>query len=298
MRAILTATCLLLVMRQAAAHPDTPRLLADVNSQLVSRPGDPDLLMQRGMLYLDEEYANHPQAIADLTAALATPGRWEALIFRATAFHRERDLPRARADLDRYVARGRPDARAFELRAEVRAAQGDGAGAVADLVAATGVQARPEQFLRRAQLQREAGQSKQALATLDEGLAQFPAADMAHRLIEDALAARDFEAALRAAARLESESGRKEPWTLRRAEILAAAGRSAQARAVFEEVLASIATRERAGGFVNQTLLLEKAQALLGLGRRMEAQTVFASLAASARRLPEYERVAAALAGR
>src|SRR5688572_10622351 len=94
-------TCLYAAV--ASAHPDTPRLLADVNAQLATKPDDPDLLMQRGVLYLDEEYANYPQAIADLTAALASPGRLEALLFRATAYHRTSDLARPRADLDSYV---------------------------------------------------------------------------------------------------------------------------------------------------------------------------------------------------
>src|SRR5688500_5261496 len=118
MRVILTALCVAMLASEAPAHPDTPRLLADVNAQLAARrgarPGDPDLLLQLGARHRDEEYATHPQAIADLAAALARPGRWEALLFRATAYHRSGEAARARTALDRYVRRGPPDARAFE----------------------------------------------------------------------------------------------------------------------------------------------------------------------------------------
>jgi tetratricopeptide (TPR) repeat protein len=281
----------------ASAHPDTPRLLADVNAQLTKKPGDPDLLMQRGVLYLDEEYANYPQAIADLTAALATPGRLEALLFRATAYHRTADLVRARADLDRYVKSGTTDARAFELRAEVRAAQGDGQGAIADLAVAAEAAPRPELYLRRAQLQTEAGAASAALATLESGLRRVPAPDLAAKIIEAAVAARAFDRALAAVARLEQESARKEPWMLRRAEVLAAAGRVTESQAAYREALAAIESREGAGGFVNQTLRLEKTRALLGLGRDAEARRVFGELGPSARRLPDYDRVAARIQG-
>lgn len=82
---------------------------------------------------------------------------------------------------------------------------------------------------------------------------------------------------------------------LRRAEVLAAAGRLRESRTAHEQVLAAIETRERAGGFVNQTQRLEKARALLALGRPEEARRLFLELGPSARRLPGYDGVAAAL---
>jgi tetratricopeptide (TPR) repeat protein len=293
MRVFIAAFAALLAARAATAHPDTPRLLADVNAQLARQPGNLDLLMQRGMLETDEEYASYPQAIADLTAALAQPGRLEALLFRATAYFRTGDLVRARADLDRYVKSGTSDARAFELRAEVRVAQGDNAGAIDDLALAAQRTPRPEQYLRRAQLQ--GGAPAAALATLEDGLAHAPTPELAAKVVDAAVAARAFDRALDAITHLEQDSARKEPWLLRRAEVLAAAGRLQESRAANEQVLAALETRERAGGFVNQTQRLEKARALLALGRENEARRLFLELGPSARRLPDYDRVAAAL---
>ena len=278
------------------AHPDTPRQLAEVAEKLRERPGDPDLLMQRGVLYLDEEYANYPQAIADLGAALKTPGRGEALIFRATAYLRTAQRELARRDLDRYIASGPPDPRAFELRAEVHAAGGQRQAAVEDLVAASRVAPRAEQYLRRAEVLEEDGRPKDAVTALQDGLQRLGAApELALRLVDVGVRTGRFDAALAAASLLESQGGRREPWVLRRAQILASASREKEARVVLEELLAAIEARERAGGFVNQTLLIEKAEALRGLGRTEEARRVFLSLGPAARRLPDYARLAAAL---
>jgi tetratricopeptide (TPR) repeat protein len=193
------------------------------------------------------------------------------------------------------VKSGTTDARAFELRAEVRVAQGDNAGAIEDLALAAQRTPRPEQYLRRAQLQGAAGAAAAALATLEDGLAHAPTPELAAKVVDAAVAARAFDRALDAITHLEQDSARKEPWMLRRAEVLAAAGRLLESRAANEQVLAAIETRERAGGFVNQTQRLEKARALLALGRPEEARRLFLELGPSARRLPGYDRVAAAL---
>jgi tetratricopeptide (TPR) repeat protein len=281
---------------RASAHADTPRLLADVGERLRERPSDPDLLMQRGVLYLDEEYANYPQAIADLTAALRAPGHTEALIFRATAYLRTERHALALQDLDRYVATGRPDARAFEHRAEARRALGQRGAAVEDMARASRLAPTPDQYFRRAEWLEQDGRAVDAVTALHEGFERLGApAELAVPLIEQAVRARKHDVALATIARMESQAGRPEPWRLRRAQVLAAAGRVPEARAAFIDLLASIQARERSGGYVNQTLLLEKAQALHGLGRDDEAQSLVRSLGPAARRLPEYQRLASDL---
>jgi tetratricopeptide (TPR) repeat protein len=291
----LAAPCVL-AAATAFPHADTPRLLAEVAEALRQRPSDLDLLMQRGVLYLDEEYANYPQAIADLSAALGGEGRLEALIFRATAYHRTGRTADARRDLDAYLAKGGRDVRALELRAELRAEGGDRRAATLDLLAATKIAARPEQYLKRARLHEDMGQAKRALEVLEEGLGQLgDSTDLALPLIDLALRTGQPEAALRVVIRLETGAGRPEPWMRKRGEILKAAGRDKEAQAAYAQLLARIEERQRAGGFVNDTIRLEKAQALLGLGRAAEARQVVSALGPAAERLPEYAAVVRAL---
>jgi tetratricopeptide (TPR) repeat protein len=85
----------------------------------------------------------------------------------------------------------------------------------------------PDLYLERAALESE---GEAALAVLEAGLARLgPAASLALRAIELECALGRIDAALARLAELTERASRKSPWLLRRAEILAGAGRTDEA---------------------------------------------------------------------
>jgi len=281
----------------AVAHPDTPRRLEEVARDLLQRPGAPDLLYRRGCLLLDEEYANYPQALQDLTAVLGAPGITDARLFRATAFLRLGDVTQAVSDLDAYVRASPDDVRGYERRFEARLAAGRKKDALADLEAALRVQPRADLYLRLAALQAEAGETSRAFATYEDGIARLGRPlELVVALVDAATRAGAHAKALEWLAVLEAEGGRRERWVLRRGEVLEAAGRAAEAAAAYREVLGLLDTRAAAGGFLSQPMRLERALALAGLGRREEAAAAIAVLGPAVQGRDEYRRLLERLA--
>ena len=281
----------------AAAHPDTPRRLEEVARELEQRPGAPDLLYRRGCLLLDEEYANYPQALQDLTAVLRAPGITDARLFRATAFLRLGDVTQALGDLDAYVRASPDDVRGYERRFEARLAAGKRKDAVADLEAALRVQPRADLYLRLAALHAEAGETSRAFAAYEDGITRLGRPlELVVALVDAATRAGAHAKALEWLAVLEAEGGRRERWVLRRGEVLEAAGRAAEAAAAYREVLGLLDTRAAAGGFLSQPMRLERALALAALGRREEAAAAIAVLGPAVQGRDEYRRLLERLA--
>jgi tetratricopeptide (TPR) repeat protein len=279
------------------AHPDTPRRLEEVARELEARPGAPDLLYRRGCLLLDEEYANYPQALQDLTAALAASGITDARLFRSTAFLRLGDHTRALADLDAYIRTAPGDARGYEGRFEARLAAGRRREAVADLRSALRIQPRADLYSRLAGLQQEDGDPTGAIETYEEGIARLGRpVELMVALVDAAVRARATAKALEWLAVLEAEGGRRERWRLVRAEVLEQAGRGPEARAAYQEVLGLHEARAAAGGFLSQPMRLEQAQALAGLGRKHEAKALVATMPETVKGRAEYQRLMERLA--
>ena len=279
------------------AHPDTPRRLEEVARELEQRPGAPDLLYRRGCLRLDEEYADYPQAVRDLTAALKDPSIADVRLFRAIAYRHLGETAKALADLDAYVRAVPEDARAYEQRFEARLAAGRKREAAADLEKALHIQPRADLYARLATLHEEAGAPAKAIQTYEDGIARLGRPlELMVALVDTAVRARATAKALEWVGVLEAEGGRRERWRLTRAEILEGAGRTAEARAAYQEVLTLHEARAAAGGFLSQPMRLEQAQALAGLGRKDEAKALVASLPETFKGRAEYQRLAERLA--
>lgn len=282
-----------------AAHADTPRLLEEVNRELGEHPNDPERLLRRGHLYLDEEYHNYPQAIADLTVALKDPALIDASLYRGVAFLRSGDLVKARRDLDAFVRRMPNDGRGYEARADLWLASKDERAAIADLAAAAAINPRLDLYTRAAALQVTARDTAGAIRTCEDGLARLGRPlELVATLIDIALAGQAYDKALQAIAAQEAQGGRPEPWMLRRGKVLALSGRQDEAGQAYREVLRHLDARATNGGVLNQTMLIEKAQALLGLGRRDEAKGVLAALGPAVQGRAEYQKLAAELTAR
>lgn len=291
------ASGLLAAAASVWAHPDTPRRLEEVARELELRPGAPDLLYRRGCLRLDEEYADYPQAVRDLTDALKDSSIADARLFRGIAYRHLGETAKALADLDAYIRVVPEDARGYEQRFEARLAGGRKREAVMDLEKALRIQPRADLYTRLATLHEEAGAPAKAIQAYEEGITRLGRPlELMVALVDAAVRARATAKALEWVAVLEAEGGRRERWLLTRAEILDGAGRVADARAAYEAVLAMHDARMAAGGFLSQPMRLERAHALAGLGRKHEAQEVAAALPETLKGRAEYQRFVARLA--
>jgi tetratricopeptide (TPR) repeat protein len=281
--------CLMAV--DAGAHDEPHNEISKLTQRLVSAPNDAALRYKRGRLWLYEE---HPaEALVDLTqVVVSAPDLPEALIDRALALHQLGRGAEALQDLGRYFQRAAtPDVRAYEARALVKEHLGDLQGAVDDLRASLRLDPNPERAIKQATLLHAMGKGSEAIAGLEQQIAIMGSPVTLVLAVADMEAgAGRVEKALGWLAQLEAQPGRREPWLLRRAEILAKAGRMPEARAASQEAL-SLVEERIASGKASTYVQLQKAQALVGLGRAAEARELLQSLDATAASLAEYQAV-------
>jgi tetratricopeptide (TPR) repeat protein len=280
-----------LVSPIAWGHDEPEEAASRVQEQLAHDPNNVDLLVQLAT-FKGQEGEHAVEAITALDRALQLdPKRSDGLLLRAELFHGLKECAKARRDLDRFVAEASPHYKAYALRAEVRLACGqDVQGAIDDLQKANELQLLPEQVVKRSQLLRQLGDLAGATANYQAALnALGPTISVLLEAIEVELQAGRPEEALALNAHLEAQH--QDP--LRRADLLVLAGRPEEAQAAYQAALDQANTRlaKRETTFA----LIEKARALVGLGRRDEAATIAAQLDPSAAQLPEYQALIAKL---
>jgi tetratricopeptide (TPR) repeat protein len=238
----------------AAAHASVDELEREAAALTERRPADPDAHLQRARtLRLAGRW---DAALAELETAAAwgadpdEVGATRGLVLLDAG--RPRD---ALDELDRVLAR-RPDAHAllFE-RGRALLALGDRERAARELGRAIAGMAapRPEHVMARRDVLVSLGRRAEAIAALDEGMRRVG------RVASLQLAAIDLEVeigrhddALGRLDELLAKEGPNPAWMARRGEILARAGKGAEARADYQRALSLIAshsTSRRAGGF-------------------------------------------------
>ncbi len=237
-RAALVIACLL-AAPAARAHPEIEQALARLNAQIASQPDEAALYVERGELY-----ARHAEWIAAeanyLRAAELAPADPRLARARGVLALSTQEPATALTFLDAALARQPHDAEALVWRSRAHAALRSPARALADLEAALALIAEPtpELFLERAALLPPAD----AIRSLDDALARLGPVIALHlraAALEEQLGRIDA-----AAARfrlLAAQSERQEPWLKRRGDLLARAGRTAEARAAYAEALAALA---------------------------------------------------------
>lgn len=276
--------------RIAAAHSDTWQQIEELTIQLHAEPSA-RLLLQRGRLYLEHE--DLPEALADLEQALQLdPTHLEPLIYRGMALFQAHRNAEALQALDQYVAHGAPDYAAFEARAQVRADMGQLESAVEDLKEAIRLRPKPEQFSQMARWLRQLGRTEEAISSYENGINVLGASvPLIMELVDLEAELGEVEQALHWVDQLEQQAPRREQWLLRRAEILTAAGRSHEAHAAYQEAL-SLVEERLAAGRIAPLILLQKAQALAGLGRLDESRALLRLTGPPGQQLEEYRRLA------
>lgn len=223
------------------AHGDLHGQIQMVSQEIAHAPSA-TLHLKRGGLYHDHE--DYAQALADYDLAARMDPTLEGVwLARGRTCFKSGRLVQAREALDIFLKKKADHADGFLLRARVLSALKHHPEAVKDFdrnLALTG-QPLPECFLERAEALNAAGEKSAALKSLDEGLQRMGnLVTLQGAAIALELALGRHDAALGRVDRVLTDLQRKESWLTRRAEILEAAGRHAEARVDFAAALSAI----------------------------------------------------------
>jgi tetratricopeptide (TPR) repeat protein len=225
-----------------AAHEDLLVQIDRISRQIEQEPGRAVLYFRRGELRrMHEDWA---AAREDLErAATLDPALAAADLALGRLGNQSGDPRRAKASLDRFLAREPDHGEALIERARARVLLGEGSSAVEDFT--RGLRCleapRPEHYIERADVLRSQGRLDEALKGLEEGLGRIGAAlSLQLALIDLELETSKIDAALARLEEVARSSDRKDLWLARRGDILRQAGRKAEARSAFTAALASI----------------------------------------------------------
>lgn len=272
---IVSAICF--VTGTALAHDPPNEEIEEVTELLLAAPSDVELLQTRADLWLRE--GRPEEAAVDLTLARALRQNDPTTALLSAEVWRLRGrLGEAEAELDPVVERGSLEARM--ARARVREDAGRLSDALLDYEEAMTIRPTITVALGQGRVLRALGRQRDAAAFYARAAVELGGAVvLVTSRIETLRGLGEHEDALRALQPLLDRARAKGRWLLLRAEILRDAGRDAEARSANEEALAeaerlfarrhSIAAR------------LERARALLAVGRGAEARVELRRVAAA-----------------
>jgi predicted Zn-dependent protease len=239
-------TLIMVLSVPAWAHPGIDEQIDELTARIASSPDDATLYLRRGELH--RIHRDWKMAEADYKSALQRDGNLVIAEFCLGRLELEAgDAKKAKGLLDNYLAERPTDPTALATRAKASGALGLHLEAAEDYTLAiqhakSGTP-KPEYYLARARELAAAGPSHldRALEGLDEGMEAlgFPVTLQLYA-IDLELERKGYDAALARLDRVASESVRKEPWLVRKAAILEAAGRPGEARQAYEQTLASL----------------------------------------------------------
>ncbi len=259
------------------AHEDLTARIALLTAQISTNQNNVEALLQRGDMY--RLHGNWVEARNDYAAAeKLAPDSGAVLLSRAQLHVDMGEYQLARVALDQFLARFPTNTVALLGRARVLTRLGERRAAIADYSQAIAVAAspQPEEFLERASLQASELGADEAIRGLDEGLERLG------WVVTFQKAAIDYELKRQrpdqAAVRLETiiaRANRKESWLAWKGEILLAAGKTQEARAVFGEALKAIdALPPRMRTSPGMVQLRAKVEGAMAGGTRPDGQPV------------------------
>lgn len=224
----------------ACAHPEIEDALARLSDRLAATPNDATLYLERGELYAKHEDWTTAEANY-LRAAELSPQLPRLALARGALALSTGHAAEARPFFDRAVAAAPADPEARILRARALAQLGLRPAALADYaVAFEHLPApSPELFLERAAL---FAAPADAVRSLDEAIERLgPVISLHLRALDLEVSLGRIDAALARLDLLATGSERPEQWLKRRGDVLAAAGRPAEARAAYAKARNAIA---------------------------------------------------------
>jgi hypothetical protein len=225
----------------ALAHGELDEEIAALTSELARRPRDPELLLGRAELHRVNGELEAARVDLEAAGRAAPDLRGRVELGKAALCLEARRTACAEEAIARAAAAGSGGA-ALLLRAKLRQLEERPAEAAADLGAAAARLPRPEPdvYLTRARLRAAPPLERwsDAIAAIDEGLVRLgPVPSLAEAAIELEGCHGRFVEAL---ARVERWTAPSHVRLARRAELLAAAGRIAEARAARRAAIAAL----------------------------------------------------------
>lgn len=221
-----------------SGHGAAPDRLEAIASALRAEPDNPALLVEQADLLV--EHGDHAVARRALDRAdRLAPGRFPTDRVRARLFFEEGLLPESLACLDQAVAAHPDDTEARFLRARVLRATGELQKSLDDYLEAC---SRTEfvagdHAVEAADALAEAGKTSEAVSVLTKAVSsQGRMPSLLTRLIDLEIARGRTNEALAWVDAMRERAPRPEPWMVRRAELLAAAGRPEEAERAWTEL--------------------------------------------------------------
>ena len=247
----------------AGAHPGLHHDIAAVCEAIEREPRKADLYVDRA--YLERLGEEFDAALADLAEARKLePGNLRVaaeLGMTYSALGRDRE---ADTELTAFVRNG-GTAPTFAERARVRVRLGQLSDAVADYAAAIALKPDIEYYLSRGALQESLGEHAAAAQGYEDGRVKLgDAVTLDLALIRVEAARGRYARALALIDRQLAAAPVKTDWYLRRADVLAAAGRAAEARADRQTALREADAAVEASGSGMHLYARARAQAALG----------------------------------
>ena len=247
----------------AGAHPGLHHDIAAVCEAIEREPRKADLYVDRA--YLERLGEEFDAALADLAEARKLePGNLRVaaeLGMTYSALGRDRE---ADTELTAFVRNG-GTAPTFAERAKVRVRLGRLSDAVADYAAAIALKPDIEYYLSRGALQESLGEHAAAAQGYEDGRVKLgDAVTLDLALIRVETARGRYARALALIDRQLAAAPVKTDWYLRRADVLAAAGRAAEARADRQTALREADAAVEASGSGMHLYARARAQAALG----------------------------------
>jgi tetratricopeptide (TPR) repeat protein len=223
-------------------HADLIEQIRALTAQIAAEPTNAALLLRRADLHRrHEEFA---EAHADVDAAgKLQPDLADVWFMRAKVLWDEGKPAGTLDQLERVLRKEPAFAEGLAFRGRCRARQEQFAGAIADFSAAIKLypDPSPDLWLERARAQAASGDLAAAVAGLDQGMQRLgPIPSLEMPAVEYELQRTNISGALVRMDRIIARYPVKEPWLASRGELLEQAGRFAEAREAFQQVLSGI----------------------------------------------------------
>lgn len=248
---VLVTGALVVSSGSAGAHPAIDRQIADLTARMAAAPADATLYVRRGELHrIHRDWA---LAEADYSTAQGLDPDLPEVTLGLGLLQVDAGKPaEAVVTLNRFLSSRPTHSAGLAARGRAKVELKQFASAADDFTAALehlgNGPGQPSYYLERARALVAASEENigRALSGLDQGLEQLGQPVTLQLLaIEYELRLQRTDAALARLEKIASQSGRKETWHLRRAEILELAGRVDDARRSYGEALEAIASLPR-----------------------------------------------------
>jgi tetratricopeptide (TPR) repeat protein len=236
-------TALLALPAPAWAHGTLAERLVALDAEIATHPERGETYLRRGELL--RQLGRPESALADFVRAAEVQPGIAGLDREAARTLIDLERPEeAKTRLDRAIAATPEDATAWGMRAAIFERSGQPARAARDLrrmVELRGPSATPDDHLRLVKALRESKQLAAAARAVDAAIAQLGSVvTLELAAIEIARQQGRWKEAVTRVDAFAARVPRPEPWLIRKATILASAGRPKEARAAYEQALAAI----------------------------------------------------------